>query len=84
MLLHVQSGVIRETNTVKVQMRSGFQQKNKTLMTFRVIEILLEMWEWFRFPFCMYFVEAFSSLSVFSLKYDVLPLPLPSKGNKNT
>lgn len=80
MLLHMQSGIILKTSTpVKVQMRSGFQQKTKVLMIFRVIKVLLEMWEWFRFLFCMCFVEAFTYLSESLLQFGVFPLPLPSK-----
>lgn len=48
-------------------------------MIFRMIKMLLEMWEWFGVLFCMCFVEAFTSLSVSPLKFGVLPLPLPSK-----
>lgn len=54
-------------------------------MIFRVIQILLEMWEWLRSVFCMCFVEAFTSLFISPLKFGVLPLPLSFlKGSKNT
>lgn len=51
-------------------------------MTLRAIQILLEMWEWFRFLFCMCFVEAFISLSVSLLKFLFFTFLL--KGSKNT